>query len=308
MVKKKDNLEFIRAMDNRKQIGHSAMRRSFLDAWAKRDSYPVHPVWLITGAKGIGKATLVYDLIRRMFSDLTGRGVDEIASQMSSGGIGDLYVIDVEHKHSTTKSISVDDLREMIGRMQMSSMGESWRVVVIDSMDELSRDAPNALLKILEEPPAKTIFFLIAHSLDRVLPTIRSRARVEKLMPLSPMELREIGALLLPDKQITSGLIKISDGSFGQIAGLLAAGADELFDESLQTITGARTNSADLLALAKKIAKNFESISVLLNVIHHLKLPDLYSSAITDIERMRTVNLEPELTVFKILTEIKKCS
>jgi len=308
MAKKKEAvLEFPRPLDNTGQVGHGETKRLFLDAWARRDEYPIHPVWLITGPKGIGKATLAYDLVARIFSDLTGRPADDIRTQMTAGGIGDLYIIDIEHSDSKTKTIPVDALRQMIEKMQMSSMAESWRVVVIDSVDELSRDAPNAILKTLEEPPKKTIFFLIAHSLDRVLPTIRSRARVEKLRPLSPMELREIASAILPEKEIGFGLIKISGGSFGKIAEMAVSGADSLFDDVVALMENVRSSSADMLALSKRIAKNPETISVLMDVIHHFGLADLYSQALTDIERMRIVNLEPELTIFKILNEIKKC-
>ena len=332
-IKKKESvITFPRPIDNRVLIGHADVKRSFLDAWGK--NYPVHPVWLITGPKGIGKATLVYNLIGQIFLEQGFRindlepGYDAtndyeaIRRRMSVGGIGDLYIVDIEHSDTKTKTIPISALSAMIQKMHMSSMAESWRVVVIDSIDELSRDAPNAILKILEEPPAKTIFFLIAHSLDRVLPTIRSRSRIEKLRPLSGTELREIAAILLPEREIGHGLIKISGGSFGKIAEMAASGADNLFEDLVLVMKNTRSGSADILALSKRITKNCDTISVLMDVIHYFgtdlcqgnkkeSLPppfaDLYSRALCDIERMHTVNLEPEITVFKILTEIKRC-
>ena len=61
--------------------------------------------------------------------------------------------------------------------MGLTAALSPWRVAVIDSMDELNREASNALLKMLEEPPSNTLFFLVSHAPGRLLPTIRSRCR-----------------------------------------------------------------------------------------------------------------------------------
>ena len=308
--KKKDNFfDFPRPCDNQNLVGHTAVVNAFTDAWKSRDNYPIHPVWMLTGPKGIGKATLAYKLAQHIFSDLTGRSEEEIAQQISVGGIGDLHIVDIEHNLTDgkpVKSITIKTIWNMIDRMHMHSMAESWRVVIIDSMDELSDKAPNALLKVLEEPPAKTIFFLIAHSLDRVFPTIRSRSRIEKLRPLPPLELRSIAAKLLPDHEISNDMIKISGGSFGRIANLVATGADTLFDDAKRILTE-QSNGSDYLTLAKRIAKNPENISILLDVISHFGLAEEYGIAQAEIERMHIVNLEPESVAFKIITDIKKC-
>ena len=308
MAKKEAIFEFPRPVDNQNLVGHEDHARAFSAAWEKRDKYPIHPVWILTGPKGIGKATLAYALTRKIFADAFGRSESEIAEQMSVGGIGDLFIIDMEHNvtdNKQAKFISIDTLREMIEKMRMSSMGESWRVAIIDSIDELSANAPNALLKILEEPPAKTVFFLIAHSLDRVLPTIRSRARVEKMRPLSNTELCEIAAKLLPDRPLSTELMKISGGSFGRIANMIALGADELFAEAARVCAAEKTNESDRLTLAKKFAKNPENMPIILDVIARFGLAELYPAAIRDIDRANVVHLDPETTAYKIITEIK---
>ena len=310
MVKKKENLfEFPRPMDNENLVGHADTLRAFLDAWARRDSYPIHPVWILAGPRGIGKATLAYRLARRVFSDLMGRSESDIAAQMSVGGIGDLFVVDMEHNlaaSATAKTISVDTVRAMIDKLRLSSMAESWRVVIIDSLDELSDKTPNALLKTLEEPPAKTIFFLISHSLDRTLPTIRSRARVEKLRPLSGMELREIAARLMPGHEIEQSLIRIAAGSFGRVASLISSGAASLFDEIMTMLESPSTNSADCLAAAKKLAKNPENMSILADVAAARGQAWMYPTVLSAIERMNLVHLDPETTAFRIIGEMRK--
>ncbi|MDR1027113.1 MAG: AAA family ATPase [Rickettsiales bacterium] len=304
--KKKESLiELPRPIDANAVVGHTAARRAFLDAWSERDSRGIHPAWILTGPKGIGKATLAYDLARKIFSDIFGRDVSE---QMRQGGIGDLFVIDLEHQEDKArKSISVEAVRATIEKLQMSSMSESWRVVILDSIDELSAGTANALLKTLEEPPAKTIFFIVAHSLEKVLPTIRSRARVEKLRPLSPMELREIGMTILPGREISPELAKISGGSFGVVANLIATGADGLFARARAVVSSGASNAADFLALAKSFAAAPENMGVLLDLIHEIGAAELYPIAAREIERMTALHIDPETTAFKIITEIAKC-
>ena len=179
-------------IDNDTLIGHGDVMRSFADAWAARDTHPIHPVWMLTGPRGIGKATLAYKIAKTVY-----------------GNVGDFFIIDLARNidkdgksKSDGKVISVYTVRAMIERMQMSSMSGEWRVVLIDSVDELNTAASNAILKLLEEPPAKTLFLLVTHQLANVLPTVRSRARVEKMRPLNLSELRELCARFMPNADI----------------------------------------------------------------------------------------------------------
>ena len=81
-------------------------------------------------------------------------------------------------------NITIDQVRGMIRRLHLSlSLGE-WRVVIIDAVDDLETDGANALLKTLEEPPARTLFMLVSHSPGRLLPTIRSRCRILRFQPV----------------------------------------------------------------------------------------------------------------------------
>ncbi|MFN7029252.1 MAG: DNA-directed DNA polymerase, partial [Sphingopyxis sp.] len=82
------------------------------------------------------------------------------------------------------RNITIDQVRTMIRRLHLSlSLGE-WRVIIVDAIDDLETDAANALLKTLEEPPAKTLFLLVSHSPGRLLPTIRSRCRTLRFQPV----------------------------------------------------------------------------------------------------------------------------
>jgi DNA polymerase-3 subunit delta' len=75
------------------------------------------------------------------------------------------------------RNITVDQVRSLGDLFDLTPALSPWRVVVIDSIDDLEKSAANALLKMLEEPPANTIFFLVSHAPGRLLPTIRSRCR-----------------------------------------------------------------------------------------------------------------------------------
>lgn len=295
--KKTNSYNFPHPMDNDCLIGHNEVLNDFLSAWNARESYPIHPVWMLTGPRGIGKATLAYKIAKMVY-----------------GNVGDFFIIDMERNidkdgklKTEGKVISVYTVRAMIEKMQMSSMSGDWRVILIDSVDELNTAASNALLKLLEEPPAKTLFLLIVHQLSSVLPTIRSRARVEKMRPLSISQLRELCVKFMPDEEVSTETLKLANGSFGRIANLKKSGGDEIYAELIETLQDSHSNSADLMNLARKISQKPELYGILLDVIAHFGLAELYPVATRAIADVNKIYLEPEISLFKIMNEIKKC-
>lgn len=284
-------------MDNDCLVGHSDIMNRFISAWNNRDVHPIHPVWMLTGPQGIGKATLAYKIAKMVY-----------------GNVGDFFIIDQDRNIDKDgkpkpdgKVISVYTVRAMINKMQMSSMSGDWRVILIDSVDQLNNFASNAILKLLEEPPEKTLFLLVVHQLANVLPTVRSRARVEKLRPLSISELRELCARFLAEEDISTDMLRLVNGSFGKIANLKQTGGDVIYTELINLLNDKRATSADVMAIAKKIAPAPELYGILLDAIAKFGLADLYPAATRSIADIKNVNLEPEIGIFKIIMDIKKC-
>ena len=288
---------FPHPMENEYLVGHTDTLNNFVRAGENRDVHPLHPVWMLTGPMGIGKATLAYKIAKMVY-----------------GNVGDFFIIDQEHNIDKDgkpkpdgKVISVYTVRAMIDKMQMSSMSGDWRVILIDSVDQLNTAASNAILKLLEEPPAKTLFLLVVHQLANVLPTVRSRARVEKMRPLTISQMRELCFKFMPDEEVSTETLKLANGSFGKIAGLKQSGGDEIYAELIEFLDNSHANSGDAMMLAKKIATDNALHGILLDAVAHFGLAELYPNVTHAINDIKTLYLEPEIGIFKIIMEIKKC-
>ena len=143
---------------------------------------------LLTGPRGIGKATLAFRLTRFLLAQPADRAdsglvVDPASNafrRVASGGHADLLTVERAYdprRRRLRSDIIVEDVREISGFMRLTAAEEGWRIVIVDSAEEMNRNAANALLKILEEPPHRALLLLISHSPGQLLPTIRSRCR-----------------------------------------------------------------------------------------------------------------------------------
>src|SRR6478672_323646 len=168
-------------------VGQDKAVEQFASAWATRK---LHHAWLLAGPKGVGKATFAHVAARRVLADAAGPASDlpgletaddhPIVRLVEAGSHPDMRWLERlvnEKTGNLARNISVDQVRELGEFMSMTAALSPWRVAVIDSVDDLETSGANALLKILEEPPANTIFFLVSHAPGRLLPTIRSRCR-----------------------------------------------------------------------------------------------------------------------------------
>ncbi len=237
-------------------FGHDAAEAEFLAAFT---ADRLHSGWLITGPRGIGKATLAYRIARFLLAtppedggglfgappppdtlDIAADHPD--ARLILSGAHPRLVVIRRGHDDKTGRlrsQITVEEVRRLRGFFGMSAADGGRRVVIVDCADEMNVNAANALLKVLEEPPARTTLLLISHQPMRLLPTIRSRCRVLRLSPLAAPDLA---------------------------AALEAAGLPVAADEATAVLTGGSVGAAvrlaagDGAALYRDIVELFERL------------------------------------------------
>ncbi len=142
--------------------------------------------WIVGGPPGIGKATLAYDFAAEVLS-LEDGDTTQTRRLIAAQAHPRLLVLRRQVNPQTKKlrtRIAVDDVRRL-KQFLGTTAGAGWRVVLVDSADDLNANSANALLKSLEEPPPRTLFFLIASSAGRLLPTIASRCERLRLRPLS---------------------------------------------------------------------------------------------------------------------------
>ncbi|MBC7801304.1 MAG: AAA family ATPase, partial [Gemmatimonadaceae bacterium] len=158
-------------------LGHAAAEAAMDDAIRARR---VHHAWLLTGLEGIGKATCAYRFARRLLAG-TGAAHDPdspLFRRVAAGTHADLLTIERawDDKRKRKRSeIVVDSARGAAEFLRLTPAEGGWRIVVVDGAEHLNRNAANALLKILEEPPARAVLLLVCAAPGRLLPTIRSR-------------------------------------------------------------------------------------------------------------------------------------
>ena len=215
-------------------IGHGAAEAQFI---AAKTSGRLHHAWLISGPKGVGKATLAYRMIRSM---LGGKSLlngtldipteDPVSQRIEAQGHGNLFVLRRPYNQKTKKlrsEIPVDSVRAMNSFFENTPAEDGLpRIALIDTMDEMNRSAENAILKTLEEPPENALILLLAHSAGRLLPTIRSRCLSLKLRPIPRAEIQPwLLEQVNEDPQIIDAAIGLSRGGPGK-AVALAQNAD----------------------------------------------------------------------------------
>lgn len=252
---------------NPRLVGHDNAERE-LRRLAEAGRLP-HAL-LLSGPRGIGKATLAFRLARFLLAapdDVTTEGglaIDPACTvfrRLASGGHADLLTVERAfdpRRRRLRSEIVVDDTREIAGFFRLTAAEEGWRIVVIDGADEMNRNAANALLKILEEPPRRCLLLVVSHSPGRLLPTIRSRCRRFPLAALDrPLVLRLLTEyrpeLAQPEAE---ALAELADGSIGSAIELADAGGLALYRSVLELLAQApRADIARLHAFADKLAR-----------------------------------------------------
>jgi DNA polymerase-3 subunit delta' len=188
----------------------------------------MHHAWLIGGPKGIGKATLAYRFARFILAhpDLTASNVAEarnlslpedhpVFRKVASRAHPNLLVLERPWNEETKRyrtELTVSEIRRTVSFFGSTAAEDGWRIAIVDPADDMNASAANALLKVLEEPPARGLFLLVCHAPGRLLPTIRSRCRRLDLAPL-------------PDAAIGTALAGRGSEADSRLASALAEGS-----------------------------------------------------------------------------------
>jgi DNA polymerase-3 subunit delta' len=155
------------------------------------------------------------------------------------------------------RDITIKQIRDLGEFMGMTAALSPWRVAVIDSMDELNKEASNALLKMLEEPPPNTLFFLISHAPGRLLPTIRSRCRLLHFEGLGDDAMTSILAERSPDlgEAERKRIVAMSFGSAGRALAFAELGLAKLEEAALTILRQGDPTNARRSELASELGK-----------------------------------------------------
>lgn len=246
-------------------IGHDTAYSEVVSAW--REARFPH-ARLVTGPAGIGKATFVYRLAREIFTGNKGSaafaGDDE--TLIAHGEHPDLLALEPpEGGQGTQPVIKVDETRRASRFCAMRSARSPWRIVVVDPADALNASAANALLKDLEEPPGRVLFFLISHQPARLHATVRSRCTPIRLAPLPVAQTASIVSTHLPELSAGDGdlVARLSDGAPGQALTLAQAHAGRLYREILATLAQLPDGEPGALPdLADRMAADAETFAI----------------------------------------------
>ncbi len=245
-------------------IGHDA---ALLRLTQSYNSKRMHHAWLLSGPRGIGKATLAFTIAKHIFSHPNQAEApnvfdadtipEAISRQVAQGGHPEMLHLTRPWDEKTKKfksQLSVEEVRRTIGFYGMTAGAGGWRITIVDAADDMNASAANALLKILEEPPKRSIFFVLTHTAGGLLPTIRSRCQS---LPLQPLDNSNINTIIKgldvqasdADKQRAA---ELSEGSVRQSIQLLHGDVLNEYN-SFEMLMGANAkgNGADWLAVHK---------------------------------------------------------
>ncbi|MFN4100073.1 MAG: DNA polymerase III subunit delta' [Pararhodobacter sp.] len=252
-------------------FGQHAAETAFLEAFT---SGRMHHGWLISGPRGVGKATLAWRIARFLLAQPVGDGARpdalpapaglEVASDhpvarrvraLSEPGLK-LIRRSLNDQGKLRQVIAVEDVRVLREFFGLSAVEGGRRVVIVDAADEMNPNAANALLKLLEEPPSGAVLLLVAHQPSRLLPTIRSRCRELRLGALGSADMTAALAQALGNAGADgAALAELSGGSVGEAIRILSDDGLTLYTQLLSVMSGLPAmDRPRLRALADSVA------------------------------------------------------
>jgi len=275
-------------------FGQDSAQQQFLNAF---DRGRLHHAWLLSGPRGVGKATLVWKIAKFLLTTPNAPSQDGLFGPMtqhapnletppdhpalprilagSEPALCVLRRIYEEKRKRFKQNITVDDVRSLKSFFGLSAADGGARVVIIDAADDMTGNAANALLKMLEEPPKNAFLFLISHQPAALLPTLRSRCRELRLSALSHdmMQQALTQAKIHLSEEQSSLFTRLSAGSAGQAIRLAQLDGDALYSALISTLqTLPSLNQSAALKLAESFAgqANSERFDLLIDLIDYI--------------------------------------
>ena len=338
--------------DNPYLIGQEKAEELFLDT-IKRHTLP-HAL-LISGIEGIGKATFAYKIARFLLeydenqiqsrTNLDVLPTSQTFMQIAGASNPNFKVIERGYTDNDEKKIikaikegqplsdddlqnlkksmviKVDEVREIHEFLSKKSFDGAWRIVLIDSVDDLNLSSANAILKILEEPPAKSLLLLISHQPNKLLATIRSRCSKLYLQPLSIQNIAVLLRRYMPEleEKDVQKLAQISKGSIGKALNYAANNGLQVY-ENLQNILfkGTSFELSKALELADYAASDDNiwelTIEFILQLIADMVTSrekgklflDLYQSVLQTARITTELNMDKKHAMINIIYDIAK--
>src|SRR5829696_1790830 len=252
-------------------FGHQEGEEAFLEGLR---SGRLHHAWLIGGAQGIGKATLAYRVARtvldprksndRAISSLDVPADSHVARQVVALSHPTLSVLrraPATDKKGPSATIPVDAVRRALGMFGSTAADGGYRVCIVDSAEDLTISSANALLKVIEEPPPRSLFLIVSHAPQRVLPTIRSRCRRLLLRPLEDMDIKAAiatlgGACAGVPRDVVDQALKYGEGSVRRTLELLDADKVSFIEQVTRLLEGLpRADTQEIYALAEALSR-----------------------------------------------------
>ena len=248
-------------------IGHEAQ---ISHTEALFQSGKMHHAWLLTGPKGIGKslfarhlaaAVISYDDSQSaLFGEPTPFSLQldedhpDVRQVWQNAHPDFLYIAPIIDEKNKSGTIKVEQIRTLTTFFSHKSARAGWRVAIIDSLDDCNLQGANAMLKIVEEPPEKTIIILLAKASGAVLPTIRSRCCELKFYELPYDQQVTILRGYLPDAddKALQDLAKFANGSIGYALAIAETNLLDLYETSCLVLSKPKADTASLLELSAK--------------------------------------------------------
>ena len=252
-------------------FGHREAEQAFLDAYR---AGRLHHAWLIGGPLGVGKATLAYRVARFLLADDPARPAAAATLSIAPESAAARQVAALSHpnlavlrrspaagKKGASTTIPVEAVRRALALFGSTAADGGYRVGIVDSAEDLTSSSANALLKLIEEPPPRSIFLIVSHAPQRVLPTIRSRCRRLMLKPLSDGDLRSVIRSLGPpwaeaEDSALAKAVDLAEGSVRRTVEMLDPDKAAVVAETASLLeTLPRPDLKRVLALAESLSR-----------------------------------------------------